>query len=52
MHGNATNCRKDSGVIVGGECPIGQNSGGVRAGAKAFEQKFRAREQSEQEGDG
>ena len=22
-HGDATNCRKDSGVFAGGECPIG-----------------------------
>ena len=50
VHGNAADGRKDGGVVIGGKCSIGQDSGGVRAGAKAFEQKFRAREQLKQEG--
>ena len=29
VHGDATNGRKDSGVFVGGECPIGKDSGRV-----------------------
>lgn len=33
MHGDAADGRKDSGVIIGGKCRIGQDSGGVRAGA-------------------
>ena len=41
VHGNATNGRKDSGVFVGGNCPIGKDSGGVCTGAEALEQKFR-----------
>ena len=51
MHGDATEYRKDSGVFVGGECPIGQDSSGICAGAEALEQKFRTGEQCEKEGD-
>ena len=51
VHSNATYGRKDGGVFAGGECPIGQDCGGVCPGAKAFKQKFRTWKQFKKEGD-